>query len=87
MCVSIPEQARVHVKNWGIHYRFGPFKLFYSAGKPQRGLLHRGLQPCAISRGNYASYFGLEWIARLAVVTAELSKSDGEVAFHDGGEF
>lgn len=36
---------------------------------------------------NYASYFGLEWITQIEIITVELSKCDGKVAFHGDGVF
>lgn len=36
---------------------------------------------------NYLSYFGLEWITQMEMITVELSKSDGKVAFYGDGVF
>lgn len=36
---------------------------------------------------NYESYFGLEWITQMEIITAELSKCDNKVAFHGGSVF
>lgn len=36
---------------------------------------------------NYASYFGLEWITQMEIITVELSKSDGEGAFNGDDVF
>lgn len=35
--------------------------------------------------GNYVSYFGLEWITQMEIITVELSESDGKVAFYGDG--
>lgn len=34
---------------------------------------------------NYVSYFGLEWITQMELITVELSESDGKVAFYGEG--
>lgn len=34
---------------------------------------------------NYVSYFGLEWITQMEIITVELSESDGKVAFYGDG--
>lgn len=31
---------------------------------------------------NYVSYFGLEWITQMEIITTELSESDGKLAFY-----
>lgn len=36
---------------------------------------------------NYASYFGLEWIMQMEIITVELSKSAGKIAFHGDSVF
>ena len=36
---------------------------------------------------NDASYFGLEWIMQMAIITVELSKSDGKVPFRGDSVF
>lgn len=36
---------------------------------------------------NYISYFGLEWITQMDIITVELSGSDGKVAFYGDGVF
>lgn len=35
----------------------------------------------------YASYFGLEWITQMEIITVELSKSDDKVTFLGDGVF
>lgn len=34
---------------------------------------------------NYVSYFGLEWITQMEIITVELSESGGKVAFYGDG--
>lgn len=36
---------------------------------------------------NYVSYFGLEWITQMEIITIELSESDGKVAFSGDSVF
>lgn len=34
---------------------------------------------------NYVSYFGLEWITEMEIITVELSEPDGKLAFCGDG--